>query len=78
MPVVVTLTSDAGGTPQKKTQKITQLKAGETSSLVFEGMTPATGSSVVNTVTVKAGPVPNEKKVDNNQMDEQFIMRATG
>lgn len=78
VPVVVTLTSDAGGTPQKQTQKITQLKAGEISSLVFEGMNPATGSSVVNTVTVKAGPVPNEKKVDNNQMDEQFIMRATG
>ena len=76
VPVVVTLAADNGSTPQKKTQKITQLKAGETASLVFEDLTPVTGSSVLNTLSVKAGPVPNEKKVDNNETQQQFIMRA--
>ncbi len=78
VPVVVTLESDSGGSPQKKTQKITRMKAGETSTLVFEGLTPATGSDTVNTLTVNAGPVPNEKMTDNNEMQMEFIMRAEG
>ena len=75
VPVVVSLISDSGGTPQKKTQKITRLKAGETASLVFEDLAPVTGADKVNTLNVKAGPVTNEKKVDNNEMELQFIMR---
>jgi CARDB len=75
VPVEVTLTADTGGTPQKKTQKIASLKPGETASLVFEDITPTTGTNTVNILTVKAGPVPNEKKVDNNEMQLKFIMR---
>ena len=76
VPVVVSLTTDSAGTPQKKTQKITMIKAGETATLVFEDITPATGADKLNTLTVKAGPVQNEKKVDNNEMGMEFIMRA--
>jgi hypothetical protein len=76
VPVVITLQVQPEGTPQKKTQKITRLKAGETASLVFEDITPATGSEKVNVLSVKAGPVTGEKKTDNNQMEIQFIMRA--
>lgn len=78
VPVVVTLDMDPEGTPQKKTQKITRLKAGETASLVFEDIKPATGSQTVNVLEVKAGPVENEKKVDNNEMQMKFIMRSEG
>jgi len=76
VPVVVTLEVQPEGTPQKKTQKITRLKAGETASLVFEDITPATGSDKVNVLSVKAGPVSGEKKIDNNQMQIKFIMQA--
>jgi CARDB len=75
VPVEVTLTTDTGGTPQKKTQKIASLKPGETASLVFEDLTPTPGTDTVNTLTVKAGPVSNEKNLDNNQMQLKFIMR---
>lgn len=78
IPVVVTLTVDPEGTPQKKTQKITRLNAGETATLVFEGLTPATGTDKVNDVEVTAGPVKNEKKTDNNTMELEFVMRAEG
>lgn len=76
VPVVVALAADSGGSPEKKTQKITRMKAGETATLVFEGLTPKTGSSVVNSLTVKAGPVKYEKKLDNNETSLTFIMRA--
>jgi len=75
VPVVVTLTTQPEGTPQKKTQKITRLKPGETATLVFEDIAPVNGSDKVNILNVKAGPVPNEKKVDNNEMELKFIMR---
>ncbi|PKQ28365.1 MAG: hypothetical protein CVT63_03145 [Candidatus Anoxymicrobium japonicum] len=76
IPVVVTLTQDSGSAPQKKTQKITRLKAGETATLVFEDLAPATGSEKENTVKATAGPVPKEKKTDNNTIELNFIMRA--
>jgi hypothetical protein len=76
VPVVVTLDQDPAGTQQKKTQKFTRLKAGETQSLVFEDLVPATGSEKENIMKVTAGPVPGEKKTDNNVMELNFIMRA--
>lgn len=76
VPVVVTLDQDPEATQQKKTQKITRLKAGETATLVFEDIKPGTGADIVNTLKVTAGPVPNEKKVDNNTMEMSFIMRS--
>jgi hypothetical protein len=76
VPVVVTLDQDPAGTQQKKTQKITRLKAGETATLVFEDLVPATGSEKENIMKVTAGPVPGEKKTDNNVMELDFIMRA--
>jgi hypothetical protein len=76
VPVVVTLDQDPAKTQQKKTQKITRLKPGETATLVFEDITPGTGTAVTNTLKVLAGPVANEKKVDNNTMELTFIMRS--
>ncbi len=76
VPVVATLTPDTGGNQQKKTQKITRLKAGETATMVFEDLVPATGTDKTNSLKVTAGPVPNEKKVDNNTQDLTFIMRS--
>ncbi len=76
VPVVVTLEQDPEATPQKKTQKITRLKAGETATLVFEDIKPGTGADIVNTLKVTAGPVPGEKKLDNNTMEIAFIMRS--
>jgi hypothetical protein len=74
VPVVVALEVQPEGTPQRKTQKITRIKAGETASLVFEDITPTTGSDNVNSLSVKAGPVRGEKKTDNNEMGIEFTM----
>ena len=76
VPVVATLTPDTGGNAQKKTQKITRLKAGETATLVFEDLVPATGTDKTNALKVVAGPVAGEKKIDNNTMELSFIMRS--
>ncbi|MHB8894627.1 MAG: CARDB domain-containing protein [Candidatus Geothermincolia bacterium] len=76
VPVVVTLDQDPQATQQKKTQKITRLKAGETATLVFEDIKPGTGADIVNSLKVTAGPVAGEQKVDNNTMEMQFIMRS--
>ena len=74
--VVVTLNIDPEGTPQKETQKITRLKAGETAALVFEELKPATGTDKANIMKVIAGPVEGESKVDNNETELTFIMRS--
>jgi len=76
VPVVASLTPDPTGTQQKKTQKITRLKAGETATIVFEDLIPATGTDKTNLLKVTAGPVTGEKKTDNNTMELNFIMRS--
>lgn len=78
VPVVVELTQEPDGTPQKKTQKITRLKAGESTTIVFEGLKPVTGTDQENVLKITAGPVPHEKKVDNNEKEVRFVMRAEG
>jgi len=78
IPVVVTLTQDPDGTPQKKTQKIARLKPNDSSTLVFEDLKPVTGGDKENVLTVKAGPVKNEKKTDNNEQKINFTMQNEG
>jgi hypothetical protein len=78
IPVVVTLTTSPDGKTQKKTRKIAKLAPKEKATVVIEGLKPATGADNENTVTIKAGPVPNEKMVENNSMEFNFIMRAEG
>jgi hypothetical protein len=78
IPVVVTLTMSPEGTPQKKTLKIAKLAPKETATVVVEGLKPAVGSERENTIKIKAGPVSNEKVVENNSMEFRFIMRAEG
>lgn len=76
IPVVVTLDIDPEGTPQKETQKITRLKAGETAALVFEDIKPVAGADKVNILKVVAGPVKGENKTDNNETELRFIVRS--
>ena len=78
VPVVVSLTSDSGGTPQQVTKKITRLKPNEATSLVFDGLKPVTGSNNVNVLDLKAGPVPNEKNTENNVRQYRFRMQPQG
>lgn len=78
IPVSATLTQEEGGTPQKKTAKITRLKPDETGTVVIEGLKPVTGSDKTNVLTVTAGPVPKEEKTDNNEDELTFIMQAEG
>jgi len=77
IPVVATLTSDEAA-PQQKTQKIERLKAGESVTLVFENLKPVIGLDKENVLTVKAGPVPHEKRTDNNEQRFRFIMKPEG
>ena len=78
IPVVVTLTISPEGTPQKKTLKIAKLAPKETATVVIEGLKMAVGEDKENTIKIKAGPVPNEKVLENNSMEFSFIMRAEG
>jgi hypothetical protein len=77
-PVVATLTSSTGGAVQSKKQKITKLAPKETATVVIEGLKPVTGSTNENTVKIMAGPVPNEKVLENNSVEFSFTMRAQG
>ena len=78
IPIVVTLTTSPEGTPQKKTMKIAKLAPKESATVVIEGLKPATGEDKENTIKIKAGPVPNEKVLENNSVEFSFIMRAEG
>lgn len=75
IPVVVTLTADNGVDAQKKKNSFPSLKAGESASLIFEGLSPEIGLSVINTLHVKAGPVTGEKNLENNEKTIKFSMR---
>lgn len=46
--------------------------------MVIEGLKTAVGEDKENTIKIKAGPVPNEKVLENNSMEFSFIMRAEG
>ena len=76
--VVASLTTSDGGNAQTQTKKITLLKPDETTTLVFDQLKPVTGTDKMNTLKVMAGPVPNEKRIDNNQSTFKFIMKPEG
>jgi len=76
VPVVVTLAASTGGATQKKTRKITKIAPKETATVVIEGLKPATGADKENIVKIKAGPVPHERVLENNEKEFSFIMRA--
>jgi len=76
--VVASLTTSDGGAPQQQTKKITALKPNETTSLVFDQLKPVAGTDKINTLKVVAGPVPNEKRIDNNENTFKFIMKPEG
>ncbi|OFW60355.1 MAG: hypothetical protein A2W01_00615 [Candidatus Solincola sediminis] len=64
--VSVSLYSTANPAPTKQEQTIASIGPGETVQVVFAGLKPKTGG-VRNVLEVKAGPVPLETLVDNNQ-----------
>lgn len=72
--VVVALTPEEEP-PKQETHKIKRLEAGESTTLVFEKLKPVVGLEKENVVSVKAGPVPKEKKVDNNEKRFRFVMK---
>lgn len=78
IPVVVTLVVEGESSPQQKTKKITRLKPNETTSLVFDGLKPATGRDKVNVLKVKAGPVDKERNTENNENEFRFILLPDG
>lgn len=78
IPVVVNLVLETESSPQQKTKKITRLKANETTSLVFDGLKPATGRDKVNVLKVKTGPVDKERNTGNNEKEYRFIMLPEG
>ncbi len=75
--VVATLTSGSG-TPKTQTKKIAMMKPNETQTLVFDQLKPSASQNVANVLKVVAGPVPNEKRTDNNMKEFSFIMLPEG
>lgn len=78
VPVIVTLVDEKDASQQQQTKKITRLKPNETVTLVFDEINPVTGRDTVNILTVKAGPVENEKNVENNEQEFSFLMLPEG
>lgn len=76
IPVMVTLTIETEATPQQLTKKITKLEPNETVTIVFEDLKPDTGGIKTNIVRAKAGPVKDEKNLENNIRETRFVMRS--
>lgn len=72
VPVVVTL--KVGEEVQKKEVKITSIKAKKEVTIKVEGLNPTPYGDVA-TLTVKAGPVPEEKYSDNNTIKAKVIFK---
>lgn len=72
VPVVVTL--KLGDSTQKQTVEIPSIKAKKEVTVEVEGLNPTTYGEVAQ-LTVKAGPVPNEKYADNNTISAKVIFK---
>jgi hypothetical protein len=73
VPVVATLKSETQPKPQSKKVSITSLPAGQKKTIKITGL-KATSGDIVNMLTIQAGPVPNEKFLDNNMSELKFTM----
>lgn len=75
VPIVATLKSETQPKPQQKKATIASLAAGEKKTIKISGLTPTKGD-IVNMLTIQAGPVPNEKFLDNNMSELKFTVAA--
>lgn len=73
VPVVATLKSETQPKAQQKKNTIASLAAGEKKTVKITGLTPTKGD-IVNMLTIQAGPVPNEKFLDNNMSEIKFTV----
>jgi hypothetical protein len=73
IPIVATLKSETQPKPQQKKNTIASLAPGEKKTIKITGLTPTKGD-IVNMLTIQAGPVPNEKFLDNNMSEIKFTV----
>ncbi len=73
--VTVTLNIETETTPQQLTKKITKLEPNETATILFEDLKPDSSGIKTNIIRVKAGPVKDEKNLENNVRETRFVMR---
>jgi len=74
IPVEVILKSETEPREYKWQAKISSMAPGEKKTVVFSGLKPIT-FNVVHLLTIKVGPVPNEKNTANNIREFKFMMR---
>lgn len=73
VPVEVTLKSETQPTPQKKKKSIGSINPGQKKTITITDLKP-TGGDIINLLTVSAGPVANEKFIDNNVLEYKFTV----
>lgn len=72
IPVELTIKSDSSPEPIRRSQSIPELRVEDKVEVVFSGVSvPAQGR--VYSLEIKAGPVPNEKILDNNYLSIKFM-----
>lgn len=74
IPVEATLKSETQPKPQQKELSVSSLPAGQKKSVKFTALKPTPGD-IVNMLTIRAGPVPNEQWLDNNVSEIKFTMQ---
>ncbi len=74
VPVTVTLGVDGDGEPQQVTVTIPSLNGGDTKTAEVTGINPTAYGEQAK-LTVEAGPVPEEKYMDNNSIDATVIFK---
>jgi len=74
VPVTVTLLSTDSTEPQKVTVKVPELKPKQEMTVTVEGINPSAYGEVA-LLTVKVGPVKDEKLTDNNSIEAHVIFK---
>ncbi len=73
IPVEVTLKSETQPNAQKKNKSIASIAPGQKKSVTITDLKPTSGD-IINLLTVRVGPVPAEKLIDNNVLEYKFIV----
>lgn len=74
VPVLVTLKVGEDGEMQEQTVEIPSIKAKKSVTVKVEGLNPTPYGEVAK-ITIKAGPVPQEKYADNNVITAKVIFK---
>lgn len=73
IPVEVTLKSETQPNAQKKSKSIASIAPGQKKSVTITDLKPTSGD-IINLLTVRVGPVPEEKLIDNNVVEYKFTV----